>query len=371
MKATKYLFLAAVALPVVLASCRGQTSEEPPVHPNMNMDQQERFEPQERNEFFDDNRAMRQPVEGTIARGNMKEDSAFYQGINGDSSFVDEIPAELTKSFLYRGKDRYEVFCTPCHGIAGDAQGIIMTNNYGYVPAPSFHIDRLRDESDGYLYSVIANGIRNMPSYAQQIPVKDRWAIVAYVRALQKSQNATEEEVRRYDVDIASMQEAYKEQQAAAAEAEASQADQDGGEVSVERGEALAADNACGACHSTDGTKTVGPTWQNLYGSERELDDGSTVTADEEYLHESIVEPSAKIVEGFPPSMVPYDHLGESEISSLIEYIKSLSDLDPPDEEQEPESDESASLQEPSDTADDSTVAQARASSEKKSKVNP
>lgn len=370
MKASKYLFFAAVALPMILASCRGQTSEESPVHPIMNMDQQERFEPQERNEFFDDNRAMRQPVEGTVARGNLKADTAFYQGINEDSSFVNEIPAKLTKSFLYRGKDRYEVFCTPCHGITGDGQGIIMTNNYGYVPAPSFHIDRLRNESDGYLYSVIANGIRNMPSYAQQIPVKDRWAIVAYVRALQKSQNATEEEIRRYDIDIASMQEAFKEQQAAAAEAEASQDEQDGGEVSVERGEALSADNACGACHSTDGTKTVGPTWQNLYGSERKLDDGSTVTADEEYLHESIVEPSAKIAEGFPPSMVPYDHLSESEISSLIEYIKSLSDLDPP-EDQETETDESASIQEPSDTEDDTTVTQARTSTEKKSPVSP
>lgn len=325
MKAIKYLFFAAVALPMVLASCRGQISEKPPVHPNMNMDQQRRFEAQERNEFFDDNRAMRQPVEGTIARGNLKEDEAYYQGITEDSSFVNEIPAELTKSFLYRGKDRYEVFCTPCHGLAGDGQGIIMTNNYGYVPAPSFHIDRLRNQSDGYIYSVIANGIRNMPSYAQQIPVQDRWAIVAYVRALQQSQNATEEEIQRYNVDIASLREEYQQQEAQAKAEEAASQDE-GGEVSAERGKAIAANNACGACHSTDGTKGVGPTWQNLYGSERPLDNGSTVTADEEYLRESIVEPSAKIAEGFPPSMVPYDHLSDSEISSLIAYIKSLSE---------------------------------------------
>lgn len=365
MKATKYLFFAAIALPMVLSSCRGQISEKPPVHPNMNMDQQKRFEPQERNPFFDDNRAMRQPVEGTIARGHLKQDKIYYQGINEDSSFVDEIPADLTKSFLYRGKDRYEVYCTPCHGIAGDGQGIIMTNNYGYVPAPSFHIDRLRNESDGYIYSVISNGIRNMPSYAHQIPVRDRWAIVAYVRALQQSQNATEEEIRSYNVDLASMQEQYKKQQAAAAEAEKDTASQDGGgEVSVEQGKALVAENACGACHSTDGSKGVGPTWQNLFGHEVELEDGSTVTADEEYLRESIVKPSAKIVNGFPPSMVPYDHLSENEIGSIIEYIKSLSDAAPPEEGSDSEQ-ESASSNESADT----TAAQA--STEKKSPLSP
>ncbi|SMO55914.1 c-type cytochrome [Fodinibius sediminis] len=325
MKATKYLYLAAIALPVVLSSCRGQISEKPPVHPIMDMDQQERFEPQERNAFFADNRAMRQPVEGTVARGNLKKDTVYYQGINTDSSFVADAPVKLTKSFLYRGKDRYEVFCTPCHGLAGDGQGIIMANNYGYVPAPSFHIDRLREVNDGYLYSVIANGIRNMPSYAQQIPVRDRWAIVSYVRALQQSQNATEDNVQQYDVDLSSLQEEYKQQQAVAEKQAASQQDA-GGEVSAERGKTVAAENACNACHSTDGAKMVGPTWQNLFGSERTLDDGSTVTADEEYLRESIVNPSAKIAEGFPPSMVPYDHLSDSDINSLIEYIKSLSE---------------------------------------------
>jgi cytochrome c oxidase subunit 2 len=79
-------------------------------------------------------------------------------------------------------------------------------------------------------------------------------------------------------------------------------------------------------CHTTDGSSSIGPTWQNLFGHEVTLEDGSTVTADEEYLRESIIEPSAKIVEGYPPSMVPYDFLSDSEINSLVEYIKSLSD---------------------------------------------
>lgn len=328
MKVTKHLLFAAIVLPLVLSACRGQKSQQEPIHPNMNMDQQKRFEAQEKNEFFSDNRAMRKPVEGTIARGNLKDDPALYQGINEDSSFVEEIPVDVTKSFIYRGKDRYEVFCTPCHGITGEGNGIIMENNYGYVPAPSFHIDRIRNVNNGYIYSAITNGIRTMPSYATQIPVKDRWAIVSYVRALQRSQHVPEEEIKEYDVDLTSLQQAYQEQMAAEAEKEAAAAEQDDGEVSAERGEQIAQENACMSCHTTDGSELIGPTWQNVYGHEVSLEDGSTVTADEDYLRESIVEPSAKVVEGFPPTMVPYDYLSDSEINSLIEYIKSLSDAE-------------------------------------------
>lgn len=326
MKVTKHLLFAAIVLPLLLSACRGQLSKEEPIHPNMNMDQQKRFEPQEKNEFFSDNRAMRKPVEGTIARGNLKADKALYYGINEDSSYVEDIPVDVTKSFIYRGKDQYEVFCAPCHGLTGEGNGIIMENNYGYVPAPSFHIERVRNQSDGYLYSAIANGIRTMPSYATQIPVKDRWAIVSYIRALQRSQHVPEEEIKEYDVDLAELEESYKEQMAAKAEKEAEAGEEEGGEVSVERGKTIAQNNACMACHTTDGTKSVGPSWQNLYGHEVTLEDGSTVTADEEYLRESITDPSAKIVEGYPPSMTPYDYLSDSEINSLIEYIKSFSD---------------------------------------------
>lgn len=326
MKVSKYLLLAVIVLPLALAGCRGEKFQSQPVHPNMNMDQQKRFEPQEKNEFFADNRAMRKPVAGTIARGNLKEDEALYQGINEDSSFVEEIPVDVTKSFIYRGKDQYEVFCTPCHGITGDGNGIIMANNYGYVPAPSFHLERLRNQSDGYLYSAIANGIRNMPSYATQIPVKERWAIVSYVRALQQSQNVSEDEIQKYDLDLAALEENYQEKLAAEQAKKEAQAGGDGGEVSVERGKTIAQNNGCMTCHSIDGSKMVGPTWQNLYGSERTFEDGSTAMADEEYLRESIVEPSAKVVEGYPPSMVSYDFLSDSEINSLVEYIKSLSE---------------------------------------------
>lgn len=317
--------LALLAVTFLLASCRGEQFSHQPVHPNMNMDQQERFEAQEENPFFADNRSMRQPVEGTISRGNLRQNPEYYQGINEDSSFVGEIPVDVDKAFIYRGQAGYEVYCTPCHGKIGDGQGIIMTGRYGYVPAPSFHLDRLRNVGDGYIYSAIANGIRNMPSYAHQIKVEDRWAIVAYVRALQRSQNATEEQVQEYDVDLASIQQEYNEQ-VAAEQAQQEAAQQSGGEVSVARGEELYVANGCQACHSRDGSDGIGPTHLNLFGATKQLADGSTIEADEEYILESIVEPNAKMVEGYDPVMAPYSYLSDSELQSIVEYIKSLSD---------------------------------------------
>lgn len=324
MKLTKYFKIAAIAVPFVLVSCRGQISEQEPVHPNMNMDQQDRFEGQEENPFFEDNRSMRQPVEGTIARGNLREDSEYYQGMNEDSSFVDEIPVDVTKSFLYRGQEQYNIYCSVCHGRTGDGQGIIMTGGYGYVPAPTFHSDLLRDYEDGYLYSVIAEGIRTMPSYGHQVKVEDRWAIVAYIRALQRSQYVPENEMEQFDVDLAALQQEYAEQMAAQQEAEASEsADED---ISAERGKIVYEENQCQTCHSLDGSDGIGPTHQGIWGREETLEDGTTITVDEEYLRESIVEPNAKIVEGYNPGMASYSYLSDAEIESLIEYMKTLSD---------------------------------------------
>lgn len=328
MKATKYLFFAAaIALPAVLTSCRGTISKKPPVHPNMNMDQQKRFEPQEENDFFADKRAMRQPVKGTIARGHLRHNKPYYQGINEDSSFVENIPVKVTKSFMYHGQDRFNIYCTPCHGLAGDGKGVVTTGNYGFVPAPSYHQDRLRNVPDGYIFSVISNGIRTMPSYAHQIPVRDRWAIVAYVRALQHSQDVTEEDIKKYDVDLASLKDEYqKKQQAEQAKKEEIANATGGGEVSAKRGKQLAADNACATCHSTDGSKMTGPTWKNLFGHKVTLSNGNTVTADEDYIKESIHSPQAKIVKGYAGVMPNFGYLSDSEVNSLVAYIKSLSD---------------------------------------------
>jgi mono/diheme cytochrome c family protein len=183
-------WVAVLAVTLLLGACRGSESGEPPVHINPNMDQQEKYDPQEPNSFFADGRAMRHPVPGTVARGFLKEDTAFHFGRDESGAFVTGTPVVATSELLARGQDRYEIFCAVCHGSAGDGNGIIMTGGYGYVPAPTYHSDNLRAVSDGYLYSVIANGVRTMPGYAQQIPVADRWAITAYIRALQRSQHA-------------------------------------------------------------------------------------------------------------------------------------------------------------------------------------
>jgi len=310
-----------------MLSCRGQISEKPPIHPNPNMDFQNRFDAQEENPFFENNMAMRAPVEGTIARGALKQDDAYYQGLDENGNLVEDIPVEVTTDFIYRGKERYDIYCSVCHGGTGDGRGIIMTGQYGYVPAPSFHTENIRQMPDGHFYSAITNGIRMMPSYATQIKVEDRWAIVAYIRALQRSQNVPESEMEQFDVDLADLQAEYQAEQERLAALEEERAAASGEEeISAERGEQLYTQNACMACHSTDGTRLVGPTFQNLFGHEVPLEDGTTVVADEEYIRQSITDPSSQIVEGFPPSMVAFDYLSEDEISSLIEFIKSLSD---------------------------------------------
>lgn len=192
----KTIFIVVLLGGMILAGCRGSVSEKPPIHLNPNMDAQERFEAQEANPFFADGRAMRQPVPGTVARGMLKEDTRFFLGREADGKYVSTMPIEATP--LYdRGRERYNIYCAVCHDLAGSGKGIIMTGNYGYTPAPSYHdpvvADRMAD--DGYVFDVISNGVRTMPGYAQQIPVIDRWAITAYIRALQRSQNATAEDV--------------------------------------------------------------------------------------------------------------------------------------------------------------------------------
>ncbi|MEX1011440.1 MAG: c-type cytochrome [Balneolaceae bacterium] len=320
---TATLLLAAVTL----VSCRGQISDKPPIQLQRNMMQQDRFNAQQENTFFEDNRSMRLPVEGTIARGEMRENLEYHEGIDESGEFTDQIPVELTRSFLYRGKERYDIFCATCHGGTGDGRGIIITGQYGYVPPPSFHDNRILEMPDGEIYSAIYNGVRTMPSYRSQVPVQDRWAIVAYIRALQSSQNVPEAEMEQYDVDLSELQRAWTEEQEllAAREAEREAAAGPPAEASADRGRELFTQQGCQACHSTDGVSGIGPTLADLYQKEVELQDGSTVTADEEYLRESIVEPSAKISAGYPAAMPPFAHLADDEIDSLIEYIETLS----------------------------------------------
>lgn len=203
--------LALAALAVAFGGCRGMTSEAPPIHPNLNMDYVQRFEAQEANPFFADGAAMRTPVAGTVARGQLKTtaNAPFEYGRTADGALVDEIPIEVTPSLLERGQERYNIYCTVCHGYAGDGRGIVAVGNgglgYGFQ-VPSYHTDVLRNQTDGHIYDVIQNGINTMPSYGHEMAPADRWAVVAYVRALQRSQAASAADVpeaERERLDVA------------------------------------------------------------------------------------------------------------------------------------------------------------------------
>jgi len=157
----------------------------------LHMRDQAKFEPLEESTLFEDGLASRQLPANTIPRGEwgqIKMDEHLYTGkINGE--FADTLPMPVTRELLTRGQERYNIFCAPCHSRVGDGQGMIVQR--GFPPPPSFHIDRLRQEPPGYYYDVISNGFGVMYGYASRIHPNDRWAIVAYIRALQLSQNAT------------------------------------------------------------------------------------------------------------------------------------------------------------------------------------
>jgi mono/diheme cytochrome c family protein len=182
----------------LVAGCIGAESSEPPIVGIRNMYNQPRYDTQERQPFFADQRSMRPGVDGTISR----EAERLLPWATGrdanDEAWLMEVPQGLVARnggpapFLARGKDRYEIYCAPCHSLVGDGKGMVSRRagalGASGLVAPSFHDDRLRHIPDGQLYATIKNGLRNMPAYAHNIPVDDRWAIVQYIRALQLSQ---------------------------------------------------------------------------------------------------------------------------------------------------------------------------------------
>jgi len=151
------------------------------------MHDQPKFKPLAKNDFFADRRSARPLVDGTIARGHLREDAALYTG-KAAGTPVDAFPFAVSAAVMARGQERFDIFCAPCHGRTGDGDGMIVRR--GYRKPPTFHQDRLRQAAPGYTFDVITNGFGAMPDYAQQIPVRDRWAIVAYIKALQRSQHA-------------------------------------------------------------------------------------------------------------------------------------------------------------------------------------
>jgi hypothetical protein len=140
------------------------------------------YRPQEPSDFFSDGRSERPLLENTVARGSLADDALFVPKESNN------FPLPVTTELLERGQDRYKIFCTPCHGLQGDGNGMVVVR--GMKHPPSFHQDRLRQVPNGYVYDVVTNGFGAMLSYSAQIPPRDRWAIVAYFRALQLSRNA-------------------------------------------------------------------------------------------------------------------------------------------------------------------------------------
>ncbi len=190
------LSILALAIAALTATaCRGEISQEPPVAILRNMYFQPRFNPQASNWFFENKSNMRQPVAGTVAR-EMEISPTLGEGRTADGAgFVDSIPGAVIarvgdmEKLTLRGQGRYGIYCTPCHDGLGSGKGLVIRRaaNQAFQP-PSFHDERLRQMTDGQLFQTITYGANNMPPYGPLLPVDDRWAIVAYVRALQLSQ---------------------------------------------------------------------------------------------------------------------------------------------------------------------------------------
>ncbi len=167
----------ALAATLLLAGCR------------QDMHNQPKFYPQRGTSFYVDGRSVRPQVENTVSRAQLHTNTYFYTGLAGGKE-GDGMPLPVTAELLQRGQEQYNIFCTPCHSRVGNGAGMIVQR--GYRPAGNFHTDRLRNAPLGHFYSVIANGYGAMPEYGSQVSPANRWAIVAYIRALQLSQSATE-----------------------------------------------------------------------------------------------------------------------------------------------------------------------------------
>ena len=182
--------LAVVPLGLALAGCvRGCTSSLPPIHINPSMDNQPKLLPQTESTFFYDGASMRAPVPGTVARGELREDSRLFEGKDASGAFLARSPVPVDEALLERGRDRYAIYCAPCHDARGDGRGILFRR--GNVPTASFHQEKILSYPDGQIFDVITNGVGLMPGYRWPIPPADRWAIVAWVRELQKKRTAT------------------------------------------------------------------------------------------------------------------------------------------------------------------------------------
>ena len=175
---SKYLTLCGLLL--VLASCRNEMHDQP------------KMKPYRTSAMFADSLSMRPLPAGTVARGYLRDDSLFESGatmVSGKKSDATEFPTPVTAAMIDRGEDRFNIYCTPCHGIAGDGDGMVVQR--GFRPPPSFHSDRLIQAAPGHFFDVMTNGFGVMPEYAMQLSPADRWAVASYIRVLQTTRQPT------------------------------------------------------------------------------------------------------------------------------------------------------------------------------------
>jgi mono/diheme cytochrome c family protein len=183
----------------MIATSRQSLKDKPRISIITHMDKQKRFGGQQASTLFADGRVMRPQVAGTVSRAQGPELDAFRTGMD-NGEWVTRFPVDVNSKLLERGRDRYGVFCSGCHGYAGYGDGMIAVRatqlkQSKWTPPSSFHTELVRERRVGELFNTISVGIRNMPAHGSQIPLHDRWAIVAYVKALQKSQDALLEDV--------------------------------------------------------------------------------------------------------------------------------------------------------------------------------
>jgi hypothetical protein len=169
----------------VLSACRQDMHDQP------------KYIPLRPSDFFADGRSARPLIEGTVARGYLDANVLLYTGKGPDGKPSNEFPMPVTKELLLRGQQRFNIYCSPCHDRTGNGNGMIVRR--GYRRPPTYHSDRLRQQPNGYFFDVITRGFGAMPDYAVQVQPEDRWAIVAYIRALQLSQQASINDVPAAD----------------------------------------------------------------------------------------------------------------------------------------------------------------------------
>lgn len=196
------LSVAAIVPAAMITRARMTKSETPRINLIPDMDYQPKYLPQTANAAFLDGRAMRPQPDGTIAREQLPTDPVFATGRSGDD-WVSAIPVPVDETLMHRGQNRFEIYCAPCHGLAGHGDGLVARRadqlmeqgQATWTPPSNLHDQTIRERPVGQLFNTITYGIRTMPSYGAQIPEADRWAIVAYIRALQRSSRATLDDV--------------------------------------------------------------------------------------------------------------------------------------------------------------------------------